>query len=345
MGTARGRKFRAFLALAISSAASLAAGEWWCRDRYGVPIREKLPIMPVVGHPRRGYAMVPGTEHYSYERPVRVNALGLRGAELPEEKGNETRILCLGDSTTYGQGLAESLTIPALLEFELASRIAAPRRLRVVNGGLRGYGTEQEVALLEELGPRIRPDVVVLLWYPNDLERADVAAIHARLASQGTVEYDTQTRLEGGELLAWRAREYLRRSALLMQTHDVWASLTAKRMTEVQIDAGFERLDASLAELARAAESLGARLLVAAIPTAGMVAAGEDGRAIPRRVGALAAEHAIAFVDLHEPLAEVHRRLGRLPLLPYDWHYDGPANHAMARSLADALRERFPGTL
>lgn len=339
----RRRRLRAFFALSISSFASLAGAEMWCRAEYGVPIREKLPIMAIVADARRGYAMIPGTEHYSYERPVRVNGLGLRGAEVPEKREGETRVLCLGDSTTYGQGLAEDATLPALLEHELAQDARIPRTIRAVNGGLRGYGTEQEIALLEELGPRIRPNVVVLFWYPNDLEKQDVEEMYARLERQGRVEYDTQARLEGAQLWAWHAREYLRRSALVMQTHDVWAALTLKRLSPAEVDGGFERLDRSLGELARVAESQGARLLVAAIPTAGMVAAGEDGRAIPRRLGELAAKHGIAFVDLLEPLSKLHREAGRLPLLPYDWHYTGVANRAMARRVAEVLRERFPG--
>jgi len=332
------RRLRAILAVSISSCASLAGAELWCRQWYGIPIREKLPILPVVADEKRGYAMIPGTEHYTYERPVRVNGLGLRGPELTEKSEGETRILCLGDSTTYGQGLAEEWTIPALLEVELGPGT------RAVNGGLRGYGTEQEIALLEELGPRIRPDLVVLFWYPNDLEKHQVEEIYARLARQGRVEYDTQAPLEGAKLLAWRAREYLRHSALVMQTHDVWAALTAQRLSPEEIDRGFERLDASLSDLARAAESQGARLLVAAIPTAGMVASGEEGRAIPRRIGELASKHGIAFVDLLDPLVELHRETGRLPLLPYDWHYTGPANRAMAKRVAQVLRESFPAS-
>jgi hypothetical protein len=47
--------------------------------------------------------------------------------------------------------------------------------VRAINGGLRGYATIHELALLRELGPAIRPDLVVLLWYTNDLERPDPA--------------------------------------------------------------------------------------------------------------------------------------------------------------------------
>ncbi|MFN0008869.1 MAG: SGNH/GDSL hydrolase family protein [Planctomycetota bacterium] len=339
------RRLRALLALSISSLASVAGAELWCRAQYGIPIREKLPIMPVVADARRGYAMIPGTEHYTYERPVRVNGLGLRGAEMPEKQEGETRVLCLGDSTVYGQGLTEDATIPVLLERELARNLQPPRTVRAVNGGLRGYGTEQEIALLEELGPRIRPDLVVLFWYPNDLEKHDIVEMNARLERQGRVEYDTQSRLEGSTLLVWQAKEYLRRSAFVMQVHDILTSLTTKRLSPEEIEGGFERLDRSLGDLARAAESQGARLLVVAIPTAGMVAAGEEGRDIPRRVGKLVEKHGIACADVFEPLSELHRELGHLPLLPYDWHYTGEANLAMAKRLAEVLRERFPSLL
>jgi hypothetical protein len=60
-------------------------------------------------------------------------------------------------------------------------------------------------------------------------------------------------------------------------------------------------------------------------------------------VGELALKQGIAFVDLSDPLAELHRESGRLPLLPYDWHYTGAANRAMARRVGEVLRESFPG--
>ena len=52
----RRRRLRALLALSLSTAVSLAGAELFCRAEYGVPIREKLPILPVDAHPTRGYA-------------------------------------------------------------------------------------------------------------------------------------------------------------------------------------------------------------------------------------------------------------------------------------------------
>src|SRR5262249_13952739 len=195
---------QALLAASVSSLLALGAGEILVRATCGVPLRERLPIVEVRASPRRGYEMVPDRDHFTYENPVHVNRLGLRGPDLAKKAPGELRILCLGDSTTYGQGVAEEDTIPACLEAELA-RLSPPgsRRVRVVNGGVRGYGTKQELDLLEEVGPAIEPDLVLLLWYPNDLERPDLDSVCGKLERSGPVAFDTGTRMEGASLAWW----------------------------------------------------------------------------------------------------------------------------------------------
>ena len=98
---------------------------------------------------------------------VRTNSLGLRGAEIPPKAAGEFRILVLGDSITFGDYVDESETYPAYLEASL--RAAEPRRsIRVVNGGTPNVGTEDEAALLAELAPAVRPDLVLVGFYLND---------------------------------------------------------------------------------------------------------------------------------------------------------------------------------
>jgi lysophospholipase L1-like esterase len=98
---------------------------------------------------------------------VRTNSLGLRGPELPPRVPGELRILVLGDSITFGDYVDEDETYPARLEARL--RAAAPGRLvRVVNGGGPNLGTRDEAALLAELAPAVRPDLVLVGFYLND---------------------------------------------------------------------------------------------------------------------------------------------------------------------------------
>ena len=66
---------------------------------------------------------------------IRINELGLRGKTIKEM--SRKRILFLGDSFTFGSGVEEDGTFPALVEYALGDEIS------VVNGGQPGYGIYQ----------------------------------------------------------------------------------------------------------------------------------------------------------------------------------------------------------
>src|SRR6185369_13686881 len=97
--------------------------------------------------------------------------------------------------------------------------------LRVVNGGVRAYATRHELGLLEDLAPAVRPDVVVLFWYPNDLDWPDIEGAYASLSNSGPVAFDTGEVMQGGAVLRWRLKQVLRHSALVMELHDATYAL------------------------------------------------------------------------------------------------------------------------
>ena len=115
---------------------------------------------------RRGYELVPGAEGPGWGTEVAVNAHGFRGPERELDGAGRARWIALGDSVTFGNDLAYDETWPALLERELARGGAA---VDVLNLGLGGYDTAQELATLEELGLEFRPARVVLGYCVNDL--------------------------------------------------------------------------------------------------------------------------------------------------------------------------------
>lgn len=314
---------------------------------FGVPLEERLPIVEVQANPTRGYEMVPDRDHYTYMERVHVNHLGLRGGDLPARAPDECRILCLGDSLVYGQGVADVDTIPVALEAEFAGRAGEARRtVRVVNGGVRGYDTAQERALLEELGDRIRPDVVVLFWYPNDLEKPRIEAARAALERSGPVAYDTDDRMEGRPLALWKARQLLRRSALVLRLRHVWADLAYRELPPEEVERAFLRLDQDLGRITTWTRERGILFVVATLPASAAVRAdrhAEDG--VRERVRALARAHGIPSVDPTPELRLLRKELGALPVLPYDGHYDGRANRAIARRLAPVLQELLPTRL
>lgn len=102
--------------------------------------------------------------------PVRINSQGFRGPDYDLPKPKETiRILCIGDSYTFGQGSIEADTYPAQLE-RLLIEALPNRRIEVINGGISGQGPWQaRIALLERGFPLV-PDVVVLQTFMgNDI--------------------------------------------------------------------------------------------------------------------------------------------------------------------------------
>jgi lysophospholipase L1-like esterase len=339
------------LALLVSSIAALALAELAARRLFGVPLAERLPIVEVRANRTRGYEMVPDRDHYTYLHPVHVNHLGLRGEDLPAKAPGEARVLCLGDSLVYGQGVAGADTIPELLASAFVARaVELHRTVRVVNGGVRGYDTIQEVALLEELGGEIDPDLVVLFWYPNDLEKPRVESAYTALERSGPVAYDTESRMEGAAVAAWHAREFLRRSALVVRLRHVVSDLLAKPLPAAEIEHGFERLDASLARISSWVRARRIPAVVVTMPTSAALAGGDSKEArtedeLRARVVRLAEAHAFPAVDPTPELRLLREELGRLPVLPYDGHYDGRANGVVARRVAPVLRELLPDRL
>ncbi len=102
---------------------------------------------------------------------VHTNSLGLRGEEL-SEGGGQLKVLCLGDSITFGSCLPDDETFPVQLTRELeACRDEAAGQVVVVNGGVPGWSSVQGRWLLE----RFRswdPDFVVFWFGINDSKNA-----------------------------------------------------------------------------------------------------------------------------------------------------------------------------
>lgn len=97
--------------------------------------------------------------------PCRVitNAQGLRRMEdLEFPRPDRPRILCVGDSYTFGASVHNPHAYPQLLE-----RLAP--HLEVVNAGTPGYTICDELSYFRERGRFVEPDIVVLQVFSNDI--------------------------------------------------------------------------------------------------------------------------------------------------------------------------------
>lgn len=118
-----------------------------------------------------------GREYREFQTRVRFSSLGLRDRERTLAKPAGTcRILVVGDSYTEALQVDASDTFVAKLERLLAedgaagsTDAAARPQLEVINGGVAGYGTDNELLWYQRDLWKLDADLVVLVMSPNDL--------------------------------------------------------------------------------------------------------------------------------------------------------------------------------
>jgi hypothetical protein len=103
-----------------------------------------------------------------FSAEIRVNSLGFRGPEIsPAKKPGVRRVLFLGDSFVFGAGLKEHETLPYAVSRELERRHVGD--FEVINGGVYGYQTVNELEFFTKFGVPLHPDIVVILVMTHDM--------------------------------------------------------------------------------------------------------------------------------------------------------------------------------
>jgi lysophospholipase L1-like esterase len=99
---------------------------------------------------------------------VTYNEQGLRDRPILPKVAREYRILALGDSVTFGWGVPQDQVFTSKLEQLLPGLLQRP--VRVINSGVGGYNTVQEVIYFKREGMALQPDLVMLTYVQNDIE-------------------------------------------------------------------------------------------------------------------------------------------------------------------------------
>jgi hypothetical protein len=138
-----------------------------------------------------GWAHKPGQEG-TFETPqfhtfVRINENGLRDSPHSYERQNDMeRILVLGDSFAWGYGVEESERFSQLLEQSLD--------VEVINAGVSGYSTDQELLWYQSEGIKYETDLVILVLAGNDVGDNDRELV-------STIYYKPRFVMEDGQLV------------------------------------------------------------------------------------------------------------------------------------------------
>ena len=171
---ARKTRYAALILLAISLGFSLILGEFALR----VFLKEEINLFPRY-HTSAQYGEFtirrfrPNTVfwHTSLDGQWKfvINAQGFRNDRNFSYKKPPgiLRILSLGDSHTAGFEVRQDRTFSAVIERHLQENGI---RTEVINAGVSGFSTAEELVLLENEGVKYRPDAVVLGFYANDFE-------------------------------------------------------------------------------------------------------------------------------------------------------------------------------
>jgi lysophospholipase L1-like esterase len=251
---------------------------------------------------------------------VEINAHGFRGPDVAPIPRPEHRVLVLGDSITFGNLLGVKATFSYQLQ-ELLD--AGPGDFQVLNFGVGGYDTLQEVALLAARAPEYRPDSVIVAYCLNDV---------------GIVS----TNLAFAEKLEARVRNPLfRLRADQIDAIDEGDDTLLALMNGVSGEHPSDwyrsrdrvgRLRFAFRWLAELSREEGFSVLVAIIPWLVVDESGYPHAAAHRIVAAEAGRAGLDVIDLTEPFMEAG--IEGLRRAPADWTHPGELGHLI---IAEAL--------
>ncbi len=234
------------------------------QDRYGLPMHYPriTRYLPQFGH------------------SVTFNAAGMRDVEHTERKPAGTfRILLLGDSFMEALQVPLDSSLPRLLERQLAEQTG--KRIEVVNGGVSGWSTDDELRYLTSYGLKYQPDlVVVAMTLHNDLSENMRETWHT-MREGALVEQPRQPM----SFLRYKVVELKAYIATRFQTYQLWRRFRHRgeiRQAGRQLNAyvvelfrdptpepirhGFEFAELLLAEMDAITRAHGAKLVLVLLP-------------------------------------------------------------------------------
>ena len=159
--------------------------------------------------PLAGHEHIPQSSAHLMGVDVAINGFGYRDdLQTLDKPGDVRRVLMLGDSLTFGWGVAQEDTPSELLQ-ALLNQANDGWRYEVVNMGIGNANTDMQVRAMDLAGWQFDPDVIVLNYFINDAEPTPERA--GGLLSEFSYAYvyfggrlDTLRR-QAGNVPDWRA--------------------------------------------------------------------------------------------------------------------------------------------
>ena len=336
--TGRFKSFRQNLLLLVASIVIVAIFA-------EVALRVVLPAPIVWKHPQEQYQYDAEISHwlessqqaYTHDKLVRTNSVGIRDSEYAAVSTSGVyRILALGDSQTFGNGLELADTWPKQLEANL-NQAGKGKAVEVLNAGLPASDTWQHEIILKRLLSIYQPDAVVLAFYVNDV---------VERFTPNPVQHD-----EGGQLIK-RAGYILKRSALLMTLRTALSTVRqwwsqgkgASRQNALlkgelspNLAKRWLQVENSLAAMKRESAKKHTQFGIVLLPRRDQVSGQMPWEAYSNRLKNIAKQYQIPVISALVPLQEAYKVHGKKLFIPWDGHNSKIANNVIAQEIADKL--------
>ena len=291
-----GKKVAFTLVLTVLSLAAITiAGELVLRWLEPPVPTSSGSIVRRTGEPDKQYELLPNSAGVLAGAPVSIDSLGCRDREYTGAKPpGVIRIVGIGDSLTFGQGVTEPDTYLARLENDLAARHLP---VEVINCGVFGYNVTEEARRFEEVVDTLDPDIVTIGYELGDILQnpplnTDAPAVAQADAGRPRIveRRSLVESLKSSRVVTFLAYRY----SFLLKKFNLrnWDSLYASD------NPLWQTLSAKYAGMAKTANAKHVDLLVAIVPELSNLDDRYPFRSVHERVAALCQSLGIQTVDL-----------------------------------------------
>lgn len=285
-----------------------------------------------------GHKLKPNQQAFTHDKVVTTNSIGLRDREYTSKPAaGGYRVLALGDSQTFGNGLELKDTWPKQLEHEL-NLAKNSKEFEVINSGIPGSDTWQHEIIFNRMIDNYHPDAAVLAFYVNDVVKTftpNHARSKARNESSGAFVH------------------VLKRSALLLTLRQVYSSFQKPKRSHLKQQALLNnevddeiierwlQVEKSLASMKQTADKYDMVFFVASLPRRDQVMGSTPWDGYNKNLEMITEKLGITMLSMKEPLAQGYKTHQQDLFIAWDGHNSVIANHIIAQKMTTEMLKQI----
>lgn len=343
------RTVRVFTVMLLFSSTvfSVAVAEGIARFFIHLPQERIYPQVRYQAHPVRGFTLRSAQIAYTKDQIATIDRFGFRINGVPASKSiPKIRILALGDSFTFGYGVADHETWPAALERKLGSTV------EIINAGTTSYNVFHEFNILREKGLGLNPGLVIHGLYWNDymMNRPPRPTDPPLLTADGHFMWDGDDNPESGPFwlrgFRWlKGHSVLANSALMQAKRYITPPDSGVHLYDLEyrkllagelVPEAWQVVDNFYRELKQLGEETGFSVYVIIFPVRDIITMPDPANHVyPKYIRGMLDRHGIPYLD---GFALWHQaKLGVDLFLPYDDHLAAEGYRIISDEVAASL--------